>query len=228
MRVIFIRDVDRVGTAGEVKDVADGYGRNYLLPKGLAELATADGLKRADEYRQAEERRHQALNAEMKGVAGMLEGLEVSIKVKAGDKGRLYGSVTSADIAEEAQRLTGHDIDKRKVELHEPIHHLGEYDVTVKLSRDLAPVLKVVVIAEGAEGKAAAEDGEPVAKDQKKAKKKDTGAEPQAELQQEPEPDAAGAAGTVTIEPAADIAADTPAEPFESQIDQVAGDIPKE
>ena len=220
MRVILIRDVDRLGTAGEVKDVADGYGRNYLLPKGLAELASADGLKRADEYRQAEERRHEALNAEMQGLAGILDGLEVSIKAKAGDKGRLYGSVTSADIAEETQRLTGHDIDKRKVELPEPIHQLGEYAVTVKLSRDLTPALKVFVIAEGMEGRVAEQDDEPVAKDQKKAKKRD--------MESEPDLDTAEAAVAESVEAADGDNADAPVESSAPQTDEVAGDTPRD
>ena len=220
MRVILIRDVDRLGTAGEVKDVADGYGRNYLLPKGLAELASADGLKRADEYRQAEERRHEALNAEMQGLAGILDGLEVSIKAKAGDKGRLYGSVTSADIAEETQRLIGHDIDKRKVELPEPIHQLGEYEVTVKLSRDLTPALKVIVIAEGMEGRVAEQDDALAAQDQKKTKKKD--------VESEPDLDTAEAAVAESVEAADGDNADAPVESSAPQTDEVAGDTPRD
>jgi len=186
----------------------------------LAELASADGLKRADEYRQAEERRHEALNAEMQGLAGILDGLEVSIKAKAGDKGRLYGSVTSADIAEETQRLIGHDIDKRKVELPEPIHQLGEYEVTVKLSRDLTPALKVIVIAEGMEGRVAEQDDEPVAKDQKKAKKRD--------MESEPDLDTAEAAVAESVEAADGDNADAPVESSAPQTDEVAGDTPRD
>lgn len=187
MRVILIQDIDRLGKAGEVKDVADGYGRNYLLPKKLAELESTEGLKRADEYRRAEERRQQALNAEMEGLAGALDGMEINIKAKAGDKDRLYGSVTSTDIAEEAKRVTGHDIDKRKIALDEPIHHLGEYEITVKLSRDLAPTLKVIVAAEEVEG--GVEDkpeAESEAKAEKKSRKK-AEAEPEEAPDAEPE-----------------------------------------
>jgi large subunit ribosomal protein L9 len=173
MRVILIQDVDRLGSAGDVKEVADGYGRNYLLPKGLAEFASPAGLKRAEEYRNAEEGRQQALNTEMEGLARLLDGLEINIKAKAGDKDRLYGSVTSADIAEEAQRLTGHEIDKRKVLLDEPIHQLGEYDVAVKLSRDLAPGLKVTVTSDDVGDKVDEEaETKPDVTSGKKAKKK--------------------------------------------------------
>jgi large subunit ribosomal protein L9 len=227
MRVILIRDVDRVGTAGEVKDVANGYGRNYLLPKGLAELVSPDGLKRADEYRKAEERRHQALNAEMEGLAGLLDGLEVNIKAKAGENERLYGSVTSADIAEEAQCLTGHEIDKRKVELHEPIHQLGEYEITVKLTRDLAPTLKVVVVAEGVEGKMEEKaEEQPETKAEKKAKRKAEEPEPEVELATGL--DAGEASGEVSIESAVDDIADTDTEASEPQMDEAADEGSKE
>ena len=225
MRVILIRDVDRVGTAGEVKDVADGYGRNYLLPKGLAELVSPDGLKRADEYRKAEERRQQALNAEMEGLAGLLDGLEVNIKAKAGENERLYGSVTSADIAEEAQRLTGHEVDKRKVELHEPIHQLGEYEITVKLTRDLTPTLKVIVSAEGIEGKTEEKaEEQPETKAEKKAKRK--AEEPEAEL--DTGLDTAEASEEVSIESAVDDVADTDTEVSEPQPDETSEDISRE
>jgi large subunit ribosomal protein L9 len=154
MRVILLEDVPRVGKAGEVKDVADGYGRNLLIPRGLAEFASPAGLKRAEAHRKADERHQIALNEQMKGLANTLEGLVVTIKAKAGEQERLYGSVTSTDIAAELHRLIGEEIDKRKVELVEPIHRLGEYNVPVKLSRDLSPQLKVVIVAEEAEAPA--------------------------------------------------------------------------
>lgn len=148
MRVVLLQDVTGLGKAGEVKDVADGYGRNLLLPKGLAGFASPSSLKRADEQQRVEERRQLALAAEMEGLARTLEGLEVNIKAKVGDQGRLYGAVTSGDIAEEVHRLTGQDIDKRKVALDEPIHQLGEYEVAVKLAREFEPKLKVIVAEE--------------------------------------------------------------------------------
>jgi len=151
MKVILLEDVPRVGKAGEVKDVANGYGRNYLLPKGLAEFASPAGMRRAEERRKVEEQRQIALNKEMQGLADTLEGMVVTVSAKAGEQDRLYGSVTSADIAAEAQKVSGHEIDKRKVELEEPIHQLGEYEVPVKLTRDLIPRLKVVVVAEEAD-----------------------------------------------------------------------------
>lgn len=185
MKVILLEDVPRVGLAGEVKEVADGYGRNYLLPKGMAEFATLAGLKKAEERRRVEEQRQIALNKEMQGLADTLEGLAVTISAKAGEQDRLYGSVTSSDIADEAQKLVGHEIDKRKVELEEPIHHLGEYEVPVKLTRDLVPKLKVTVVA-GESDTIAVDKAEekPAKKPRAKAEKKEEiGSEEAAESQ---------------------------------------------
>ncbi|MDR9458741.1 MAG: 50S ribosomal protein L9 [Dehalococcoidia bacterium] len=148
MKVVLLQNVAGLGTVGEVKEVAEGYGRNFLLPKGLAERATPDLMKRAEEMRRAEERRQLLADAEMAVYAETFEGLEVTIKAKAGAQDRLYGAITNADIAEEVQRITGQDMDKRKIELDEPIHKLGEYDVVVRISKELTPRLKVIVVGE--------------------------------------------------------------------------------
>ncbi|MCJ7807589.1 MAG: 50S ribosomal protein L9, partial [Dehalococcoidia bacterium] len=148
MKVVLLQNVAGLGTVGEVKEVAQGYGRNFLLPKGLAERATPDLMKRAEEMRRAEERRQLLADAEMAVYAETFEGLEVTIKAKAGAQDRLYGAITNADIAEEVQRITGQDMDKRKIELNEPIHKLGEYDVVLRLSKEHTPRLKVIVVGE--------------------------------------------------------------------------------
>ena len=153
MRVVLLQSVSGLGEAGEVKEVSNGYGRNFLLPRGLAEFASPVLMKRAEERRNAEERRQLLASAGMADVAKTLEGLEVVIKAKIGAHDRLYGAVTSADIADEVHKLTRQDIDKRKVDLDEPIHQLGEYEVSVKLSGDLVPKLKVVVEEERVEVK---------------------------------------------------------------------------
>ena len=153
MKVVLLQNVAGLGTVGEVKEVAQGYGRNFLLPKGLAERATADLMKRAEEMRRAEERRQLLADAEMAVYAETFEGLEVRIKAKAGAQDRLYGAITNADIAEEVQRITGQDMDKRKIELDEPIHKLGEYDVVLRLSKEQTPRLKVIVKGEEVEVK---------------------------------------------------------------------------
>ena len=145
MKVIFLNDVPDVAKAGEIKEVADGYGRNFLLPKGLALPATASTLKLAEARRKTESVRQSRFQSELAQVANMLEGNEISFKARVGAKGRLHGSITSADIASELQRLSGLDIDKRKVELKEPIHHLGSYEVTIRLAKDMTPKIKVIV-----------------------------------------------------------------------------------
>jgi large subunit ribosomal protein L9 len=148
MKVVLLQNVAGLGTVGEVKEVAEGYARNFLLPKGLADRATPELMKRAEDMRRAEERRQLLEAAEMAVYAETFEGLEVTIKAKAGAQDRLYGSITNADIADEVQRITGQDMDKRKIELDEPIHKLGEYNVVVRLSKELTPRLKVIVVGD--------------------------------------------------------------------------------
>jgi large subunit ribosomal protein L9 len=153
MKVVLIQEVPGLGNVGDVKEVSGGYGRNYLIPKGYAQFATPNVLKKVDKLRTVEEKRQQSLNMEMADFAKKLEGLEVIIKAKVGGQERLYGSVTAADIADYIKQLTGQEIDKRKVMLSEAIHKIGEYGVSVKLSRDLSPKLKVIVVDERAEEK---------------------------------------------------------------------------
>ncbi len=148
MRVILLEDVSGLGSAGEIKEVADGYGRNFLIPKGLAEFASPASLKRVEEQSQAIARRREVAETELASLADTLDGAEVVVKAKVGAQGRLYGAVTSSDIAEGLQRVVGQEIDKRKIELEEPIHQLGEYQVMVRLSKDLTPSIKVVVEGE--------------------------------------------------------------------------------
>ena len=148
MRVVLLQEVPRLGKAGEVKDVASGYARNFLLPRGLAEFATPAAMKRVEEIREAEEKRQALLEGEMVSLSQTVEGVEITLKAKVGAQERLYGAVTSGDIAEELKRVTGQDIDKRKIELEEPIRQLGEYEVLVRLSTEIAPKIKVVVTEE--------------------------------------------------------------------------------
>lgn len=145
MRVVLLQDVPRLGKAGEVKEVADGYGRNFLLPRGLADFASPSLLKRAEEQHQAQARQQLLADAELASTAQSLDGLQVTVKAKVGAQGRLYGAITAGDIADELHRVTEQDIDKKKIELEEPIHQLGEYEVVIRLSKELVPRVKVVV-----------------------------------------------------------------------------------
>jgi len=148
MKIVLLKDVANVGRAGEVKEVADGYGRNFLLPKKLALLATPSALKAAEAQLQKEKEKEQRFAAEITKLAQQLEGLLITFKEKASSEDRLYGSVRDSDVARELSQLTGLDIAREKIELEEPIRQLGEYEVTVRFSQDLAPKIKVIVTRE--------------------------------------------------------------------------------
>jgi large subunit ribosomal protein L9 len=145
MEVLLTETVDNLGSAGEIKKVADGYARNFLIPKGLAVPATAGALKQAELRGQAEARRQQRENVKAESLARTLSQVTLTFQAKAGEKDKLYGSITNADIAEALEREIGQAIDKRKVELEEPIRELGSYYVPIKLLPDLAPRITVIV-----------------------------------------------------------------------------------
>ncbi|MFH1032263.1 MAG: 50S ribosomal protein L9 [Chloroflexota bacterium] len=148
MKVIFLEEVPKVGKAGEIKEVADGYARNFLIPHKLAVLAKPDAVNLVT--KQIEKRGHQQAEteAELEELAKQLEGKEIAIAAKTGAKEQLYGSITSADIASELEKSVKMVVDKRKVELTEPIRQLGNYEITVRLNKDLAPKIKLTVTRE--------------------------------------------------------------------------------
>ena len=148
MRVIFLQDVSTVARAGEIKEVANGYGKNYLIPKKLALLAKP-GATSVAETQLKIKARHQAVDeAKLLELANQLDGKEVSLKARIGAKDRLYGSITTADIASELEISTGLAVDKRKIELAEPIRQLGSYEVDIRLAKDIIPKIKVTVTEE--------------------------------------------------------------------------------
>jgi len=144
MKVIFLKDVPK-GKKGEIKEVADGYARNFLLPKGLALLATPSAVKTAKALSEDKADREAHQHEELSKVAQDLEGKELYFKAKAGAKGRLHGAITSANIADELSRLTGFEVDKERVELEEPLHHLGSYEVAINLGTGSEAKIKVVI-----------------------------------------------------------------------------------
>jgi len=148
MEVILRQHVDNLGRRGEVVKVADGYARNYLLPRKLALVATEGNKKQI----QRERAKLDAVEAEEQKVAEALAtrlaGVEVEIARKVGETEALYGSVTTADVAA-ALHAKGFDLDRRKVQLQEPIKKLGEYEISIKLHREVAAHVKVHVVAEG-------------------------------------------------------------------------------
>ncbi len=148
MDVLLLKDVERLGKAGEVHSVAGGYARHFLIPRGLAVAATERALKQAKSWRDAEARRQERLRAQAEELASRLAETTLHFKAKVGEKERLYGSITSGDIAEALERELGQSIDKRKIELPEPIRELGTHKVTVRVAGDLVPEVTVVVEGE--------------------------------------------------------------------------------
>lgn len=147
MEVILIKDVKGIGKAGTLAKVSDGYARNMLLPRGMAKEATEANKKiLAKEKAQAEEKRQQNIAA-AKAEKEKLEQMTLTLQTKAGEGGRLFGAITSKDIAEELKKQTGMDIDKRKFVLDAPIKSVGEFTVDVKLFTDITAKCKINVIA---------------------------------------------------------------------------------
>jgi large subunit ribosomal protein L9 len=148
MKVLLLKDVYKLGRAGDVKKVADGFGRNYLLPHGLAVLATPGALKQVEYIRRTAAVQRERLNQEMGSVAERLEGLKLIFPAKAGETGKLYGSITTAMIAEVVLKETGDQVDRRQVD-SQPIKTLGVHKVHVRLTIDLVPEITVLVHREG-------------------------------------------------------------------------------
>ena len=146
MKVIFLEDVTNVARAGEAKDVADGYGRNYLIPQKLAVLAGAQAMSLVEAQQRKRAKQQAETEAELAKLGEQLEGVEITMKARTGGKERLYGSITSSNIASEMESSLGITVDKRKIELEEPIHQLGSYEVAIKLAKDIIPKIKVTVV----------------------------------------------------------------------------------
>jgi len=145
MKVIFLQDVKGKGKKGEVKNVSDGYARNYLLKYNYAKEATGGNLKELEAKKKKQEKLAQQEKEEAEKLKEKLAETTVEIKAKAGDAGRLFGSITSKNIAEELEKSHGHKIDKRKIELDTPIRALGYTNVPVKLYHDVMGTIRVHV-----------------------------------------------------------------------------------
>ena len=148
MKVLLLKDVYKLGRAGEVKRVADGFGRNYLLPQGLAVLATPSALKQAERIREEAGTRRQELNQEMGGVAEKLEPVVLTFPARASETGKLYGSITTQMIAEALSEKVGVEITRRQID-SQPLRALGEHKVHIRLTVDLVPEVSVIVHREG-------------------------------------------------------------------------------
>jgi large subunit ribosomal protein L9 len=157
MKIILTQDVEKLGNAGTMQEVKPGFARNYLIPKGMAVAATAGMAKQVKEFQAAEQRKIAKQEVAMQSLADRISGLRLTFTARAGETGRLYGSVTNVDIADMLSQQLGEEIDRRKVEIPGGIHEVGEFPVTINLVGRLKPQITAVVVAEGVE-EAAGED----------------------------------------------------------------------
>jgi len=163
---MLVKDVYKLGRAGDIKKVADGYGRNFLIPQKLAVLATAGAVKQVEKIRQKAEIRRAEQNSELQGLADQVNGVVLTFAAKAGETGKLYGSITTQDVATAITEQVRFEIKKQQVDM-QPIRNLGEHMAQVRLTMDLVPEVKIIVHREGEaiEEKAAEETVEPKAEE---------------------------------------------------------------
>ena len=147
MRIILQKQVEKLGAPGDSVEVADGYARNFLLPRGLAIKASKGAVKQAESLRRAHDQRVAKGRAEAEALAARLTASPLVVTARAGEEGKLFGSITASDLAEEIERSSGVTVDRRDVELPEPIRSVGAHDVRVKLHPDVDVALSVEVRA---------------------------------------------------------------------------------
>lgn len=157
MKVVLRKDVEKVGDAGSVQTVSDGFARNYLIPKGLAVLATPGELKVVAENTRVREMKIARQERQLQALADKINGQRLSFTARSGEHGRLYGSITAGDIAERLSSAIGAEVDRRKVVLTEPIRTVGEHTISVHLVGKLRPEVTVIVTGEHSEEETAGE-----------------------------------------------------------------------
>ena len=157
MKVLLLKDVYKLGRAGDVKRVANGYGRNYLIPQGLAVLATPGALAQVERIKEEADKERTILNKELSGVAEKLQGIVLTFPARASETGRLYGSINTRMIAEAISEKVGVEIGYRQID-SQPLRMIGEHTVNVRLTVDLIPEINVIVHREGESVAAALEE----------------------------------------------------------------------
>lgn len=148
MQILLLEDVYKLGRAGQVKKVASGYGRNFLIPQGLAVPATKGAMKQAEKITVEADKKRSALNTEMGGVAEKFKGLQLLFPARAGETGKLYGSITTQALADQLKEKVGVELDKRQIH-SQPLRLLGMHKAAVRLTMDVIPEFTVVVYREG-------------------------------------------------------------------------------
>lgn len=176
MKVLLVKDVYKLGRAGDVKKVADGYGRNFLIPQGFAVLATEGAMKQVQKIKAQAEIRRTAQNSELAGLAEQVKGVTLTFAAKAGDTGKLYGSITTQDIATALSEKVRYEVKRQQVDI-QPIRTLGEFTAHVRLTMDLVPEVKIIVHREGESADSNAEAEAESKKGSRKAKEEAAPAE---------------------------------------------------
>ena len=170
MKVLLIKDVYKLGRAGDVKKVADGFGRNFLLPQKLAVLATPGAMKTSEKIRSQGEVQRTKLNSELKDLADHVNGVTLTFAAKAGETGKLYGSITTQDVAAAIMEQTKFEVKRQQIDM-QPIRELGEFKAHVRLTIDLVPEVKIIVHREGEAAESAPAEAEEKAKKPRGRKK---------------------------------------------------------
>jgi len=145
MKVLFLVDVPLKGNAGEIKSMNDGYARNFLIPRGLALAATADVVRQAESTIRKKQTERESSQEKLTKLKEQIEGKQVRLEARVGAEDRLFGSITAADIAAELSHVVGAPVDKRQVVLDKPLRRRGEYEVTIRLAKDLESHIKVTI-----------------------------------------------------------------------------------
>ena len=169
MKVVLLQDLTGQGKAGEIREVRKGYAKNFLLPRGLALVATAAVIKQVESRLEKEKLEESIDREKLVGLAQQIEGKEIRLKARMGAGERLFGSVTAADVAEELGRSLGSAIDKKNIDMEEPFRQIGSYEVTVKLASDIKP--KITLVIEEEEKEIVTEPREEQKQEKKREKK---------------------------------------------------------
>jgi len=172
MKVVLLENLPGRGKAGEIKEVSKGYAKNFLLPRGLALVATPTVIKQVESRLEREKLEESMDHEKLVELAQQIEGREIRLKARMGTGERLFGSITAADVAEELSRVTGSVIDKKKIDLEKPFRQIGSYEIAVKLAGDIKPKITVVIEEEKEKEEEEGEGKEIEKKAEKKAEKK--------------------------------------------------------
>ena len=160
MKIMLVKDVYKLGRAGDIKKVADGFGRNFLIPQGFAVLATEGALKQVQKIKAQAEIRRGSQNNELQGLADQIKEVTLTFPTKAGDTGKLYGSITTQDVATALTEKVRFEVKRQQVDI-QPIRTLGEFTARIRLTMDLVPEIKIIVHRDGESIESALEHTEP-------------------------------------------------------------------